>query len=305
MLKLGNGVLSIENQFCGRYRGVIRKVMGKFTGKVTGKVMGKKASKSAVEVSKPAAKVANKEIRKASVPVAPSLATRAVAGNGGNSTAAPSQPVKTVEASFKSNSAKPEVARPVSGKAVPGGQSVVKPAAKKPGAGGAAKQAGSGGQPVGSAGAAGAELAQIKVRAKLDPRVWRATAEVLWADPLPKRSGFAKLDSIPVFASGFAFGDLVMTDHSVDHFIQEVVERSGHSTFRLKFLEPWPDEETLGEFWKRYQAIGCTFTAMKSLMLMAMCSPPGIDSRKVLDMLNKDQANYDFECEATYLHPYR
>jgi len=159
--------------------------------------------------------------------------------------------------------------------------------------------------PVAGAVAMGTELAQIRVRAKLDARLWRATAEVFWADPLPKRDGFAKLDSIPVYATGLAFGDLVMTDHSDDHFIQEVVERSGHSTFRIKFLDAWPEEEVLSDFWARYEALGCTFAAMKSALLMAICSPPGIDSRKVSDMLNKDQANYDFEYEATYMHPYR
>ncbi len=144
--------------------------------------------------------------------------------------------------------------------------------------------------------------APIKVRARLNSKVWRATSEVIKAVSLPKRAGFAKLESIPVFADGYALGDLVMTDNSRDHFILEVIERSGNSTFRVKFLDRWPDRQTYEAFWSRYNALGCTANPMESVMLLAINSPPSVEPRKIADMLTKDQANYDLEFEATYQH---
>lgn len=142
----------------------------------------------------------------------------------------------------------------------------------------------------------------VKVRARLNSKVWRATSEVVKAVSLPKRPGFAKLESIPVFAEGYALGDLVMTDNSRDHFILDVVERSGNSTYRVKFLDRWPDRQTYDAFWARYAAMGCTANPMESVMMLAINSPPGVEPRKIADMLTKDQANYDLEFEITYQH---
>ena len=76
-------------------------------------------------------------------------------------------------------------------------------------------------------------------------------AERIWAEPA--EGGRFRLRSIPFLAEGMSWGDLVEVEAGR---VSRVVERGGHSTYRLTLTGPASDEE-FALLWAPLAALGC------------------------------------------------
>ena len=98
-------------------------------------------------------------------------------------------------------------------------------------------------------------------------------AEWLWAEPVA--ADLFRLDNIPVFARGLAYGDIVRAHNAGTHWeFDELTRDGGHSTFRVilkkgKLLESGPS----AEFWTLLSALGATYEGYQGGPLLAIDVP--------------------------------
>jgi hypothetical protein len=101
-----------------------------------------------------------------------------------------------------------------------------------------------------------------KVYFQIEPGEWHGRpSETLWAEPVAgSKSGTVyRLRNSPFFVRNVSFLDTVRVaprDDEPGLQFAGVVEHSGHSTYRL--LVP-PDSPAFETYWKRLEALGCTY----------------------------------------------
>jgi hypothetical protein len=123
--------------------------------------------------------------------------------------------------------------------------------------------------------------------------------EQLWCFPLGE--GLFRVENIPLFARGLAWGDLVTAEADDDQVLrfQGRAEPSGHSTFRL-FVK---DRQPLPAILERFERLGCrSETAFDKLV--ALDVPPTVAMKELREVLEhgREQGQWEYE-EACLFHP--
>lgn len=119
--------------------------------------------------------------------------------------------------------------------------------------------------------------------------------EWLWAERVNERS--FRLNSIPCFKYGLAYGDVVRAlERDSDVIFDEVETRGEHSTYRIALAEGVTvDREAFTSAWRPLQQLGCRFEGSKSWLGMDV--PPAADIEEVFARLvqGQEQGVWTFE----------
>jgi hypothetical protein len=142
---------------------------------------------------------------------------------------------------------------------------------------------------------------QVQVRGRVDVQSWGFSSERLWANPTARKLEFV-LDSIPAFTDGLALGDTVRIQNDPEMFIESVVRRSGHSTFRLVFEAGLPTGGTLDMFFSPLAALGCRYEGAPSKGVMGLDCPPQAGAERVFQLLSEGETVHGYVFEDAYFH---
>jgi len=118
--------------------------------------------------------------------------------------------------------------------------------------------------------------------------------ESLWARP--NGGNRFRLENIPFYAYGVSYHDVVSTViEEALPFFQGVLERGGHSTYRI-FLPEAISEEKFEEYWNGLGSLGCTYERGTDY-LIAVDVPPEVDIYTAYEALERgvNAGVWDFE----------
>ncbi|MFP5246225.1 MAG: DUF4265 domain-containing protein [Thermoanaerobaculia bacterium] len=144
----------------------------------------------------------------------------------------------------------------------------------------------------------------VKVAINLPPSDWHPHAlETMWAEPLGDDR--YRLQNVPFYAYGLSFDDVVNARQIGGQlFVQDVIERGGHSTYRI-FLSQGvaPDKLRFRESWRQLEEIGVTYEQAND-RLLAVDVPASTDIYRAYELLQRGEEAgvWDFE-EAHCGHP--
>lgn len=144
----------------------------------------------------------------------------------------------------------------------------------------------------------------VKVVVNLPASDWHSHAlETLWAEPLG--GDRYRVQNVPFYAYGLSFDDVVNARQIGGQlFVQDVVERGGHSTYRV-FLSQGVkrDEVRFRESWRPLEEIGATYEQAND-RLLAIDVPGSTDIYRAYELLQGGEGAgvWDFE-EAHCGHP--
>lgn len=115
--------------------------------------------------------------------------------------------------------------------------------------------------------------------------------ESVWA--IPEEEGY-RLDNIPFYARGFAWGDLVAASPDADGLLRctGLVAASGHSTIRLWFSDARDVQMIRNEL----RSMRCD-SELDLPRLVAVDVPPDVPYSQVRDYLDKEESAGVFEYE--------
>ncbi|MBL9002440.1 MAG: DUF4265 domain-containing protein [Phycisphaerae bacterium] len=139
------------------------------------------------------------------------------------------------------------------------------------------------------------------MRARVDVHSWGFSSERLWADPTARKLEVL-IDSIPVFTDGLALGDTVRIRDDPEMFVETVLQRSGHSTFRLVFHGGLPTGVALEMFFSPFAALGCRYEGAPSKGVMGLDCPPRAGAERVFRLLSEGEAVHGYVFEDAYFH---
>lgn len=144
----------------------------------------------------------------------------------------------------------------------------------------------------------------VKVTVNLLASDWHTHAlETMWASPLGEDR--YRLQNVPFFAYGLSFDDVVNArEIGGQLFVQDVVERGGHSTYRVFLSQKVKrDEGRFQESWRPLLEIGVTYEQAND-RLLAIDVPDTTDIYRAYELLQRgeDAGVWDFE-EAHCGHP--
>lgn len=124
--------------------------------------------------------------------------------------------------------------------------------------------------------------------------------ESLWAEALG--DGRYRIRNSPWYIYGIGFEDVVRAHPDASGMLEfdEVVERSGSSTFRI-MLRDGTDEAKFQRFWQPLQDLGCTYEHAKG-RLLAIDAPPGVDLDQVAALLAEGEKAAVWDWETGYWH---
>jgi hypothetical protein len=126
--------------------------------------------------------------------------------------------------------------------------------------------------------------------------------ETVWAADLG--DGKFRLDNLPFFAMGLAFGDIVSVEPSTTGFptVKDVVERSGHSLYRI-YLLSGRTQTDFERAWAPIGRLGCSYERATD-QLVAVDVPPATDIYEAYRLLDAsaDAGIWDLQ-EAFVGHP--
>lgn len=135
----------------------------------------------------------------------------------------------------------------------------------------------------------------VKVVFTLEESDWHSHAtESMWAGAAGGNR--FRLENIPFFVYGVSYRDVVST--VVEEGLQtyeDVLERSGHSTYRIFLPEEMPFEK-FDEYWDALRTLGCAFERGTDY-LIAVDVPPEVDIHKAYKALEIGMSAgvWDFE----------
>lgn len=137
----------------------------------------------------------------------------------------------------------------------------------------------------------GRDRADFMIRAPLDDGGW----EQIWSRKLTEST--FEICCIPFFASDLALGDVVRAAplRESQYAIAEVLERSGHYTFRAWFGDSTRPKEARADLMDFVTGSGCAFE-VSSDNLLAIDAPPGKE-QVVADELARREAAGDLVYE--------
>jgi len=130
-------------------------------------------------------------------------------------------------------------------------------------------------------------------------------AETIWAEVLGENK--YRLLNIPLYIYGASFGDIVVAyekdEETAFPIVEEVVERSGHSTYRIFVFEGAVDNPEFDKYWEPIEAEGCSFEGQKGNKMLGVDVPPEANINLVFRFLqNGENAEiWGFE-EGNHVH---
>jgi len=127
--------------------------------------------------------------------------------------------------------------------------------------------------------------------------------ETLWAEQTPDCD--YRLRNVPFLAYGYSEQDTVSVTETEGRFIvNEVVERGGHSTYRV-FLPAPVSEDEFESMWQPLAALGCTYERANG-RLIGIDVPPASDVYEVYSLLERGETSKLWEFEEGHCgHPLR
>ncbi|KXX67038.1 DUF4265 domain-containing protein [Flammeovirga sp. SJP92] len=118
------------------------------------------------------------------------------------------------------------------------------------------------------------------------PNHWAIGGESLWAKPLGK--DLYQIDNVPFYAYGLNLYDTVRAVKHEENGvfeIKELVQTSGHQTFRIYFEEHFPNEKRL-ELLESMKTLGVSFEGLNATYFSLDVSPNG-EYDEVYDYLDE------------------
>lgn len=149
----------------------------------------------------------------------------------------------------------------------------------------------------------------VKVRFELDSSDWHGHgSETLCAAPIAGGPRTFRLLNSPFFTTGVSHQDLVAaapTDDGLIFAFEEVVERSGHSTYMLIVETEAP---RFPAHWDTLERMGCSYESMHMKfsmgrrLLLSVDVPPSADLFAVHDVLKRGEADTTWLFQEGYAH---
>ncbi len=115
--------------------------------------------------------------------------------------------------------------------------------------------------------------------------------ETMWAEVVGP--GRYRLRNLPYLAVGLAFDDIVTVkpaETGAWPMLDDVVERSGHSTYRLALPDGQSFEGGFAEAWKPLRQLGCAFERFSD-RLAGVDIPPETDVVQAYQLLEQGMAD--------------
>lgn len=129
----------------------------------------------------------------------------------------------------------------------------------------------------------------------LDPGIADlAESEQIWARQIEEN--VFEVCCVPFFAYGIALGDLVSTiaDKGEEYVINEIVERKGHTTYRIWFL----DVQRWDSIVEEIKGLGCSVEVRWEKSKLIAVDAPTIEKKSSLEFyMSKLQADGTATCE--------
>jgi hypothetical protein len=143
----------------------------------------------------------------------------------------------------------------------------------------------------------------VKVTFNLPDKDGTFATESLWAEPIG--DGLYRLRNVPFYVRGFSEQDTVKAEeHEGRLLVRSIVERGGHSTYRI-FLPEQTTEEQFVKDWISLGELGCTYERA-TRRLIGIDVPPDADVYAVYDVLEKGEKNGLWEFQEGHCgHPLR
>ncbi len=141
----------------------------------------------------------------------------------------------------------------------------------------------------------------VKVRFELEPdNIQDASTETLWAEPLG--NDLFRLQNSPFAAYGVSYLDVVRAVGVDIPDVIEIVENSGHSTYRVLLKAGVIDTDKFAYYWQKLEDIGCTYEGADS-KLLSIDVPASTNIFKAYALLESGESAgvWDFE-EAKCAH---
>ncbi len=115
--------------------------------------------------------------------------------------------------------------------------------------------------------------------------------ENVWVEPLDSReqANLFRVSNIPLFVYGVCLHDIVTGKRDKDQNLvfAEVIERGGHSTFRI-IIEDECRGQPFVDFFQPLAEMGCTYAGLHEGFL-AIDVPPHVSIREVIDHLEEGE----------------
>ena len=112
-------------------------------------------------------------------------------------------------------------------------------------------------------------------------------AETIWTEVLGNNK--YRLLNIPLYVYGASFGDVVEAYENDEEtsfpIVEEVVERSGHSTYRIFVYEGAVDNPSFNKYWEPIEALGCSFEGQTGNKMLGVDVPPEANIGTVFELL--------------------
>jgi hypothetical protein len=122
------------------------------------------------------------------------------------------------------------------------------------------------------------------------PTTRRSILEFLWARPVSAHAYV--LDNIPFYVRGVSYMDTVQALPAVSDgtlAFSKVLERSGHSTYRIIFCDIGPDAgKDNKDFLRLLEERGCDFERAGE-QLYAIDLPPGVNVHEIYALLERKE----------------
>lgn len=137
----------------------------------------------------------------------------------------------------------------------------------------------------------------VKVAINLPASDWHSHAlETMWAEPVS--ADRYRLQNVPFYAYGLSFDDVVIARQIGGQlYVQDVVERGGHSTYRVFLAQDVNrDESRFQQTWAPLQEIGVTYEQANA-RLLAIDVPDTTDIVQAYKLLQRGEEAgvWDFE----------
>ncbi len=130
-------------------------------------------------------------------------------------------------------------------------------------------------------------------------------AETIWAEVLG--SNAYRLLNIPLYVYGASFGDVVVAyepdEETSFPIVEEVTERSGHSTYRVFVFGGAEENQAFDKYWAPIEAEGCSFEGQSGNKMLGVDVPPEANINRVFRLLQEgeDAEVWGFE-EGNFVH---
>lgn len=122
--------------------------------------------------------------------------------------------------------------------------------------------------------------------------------ESMWAEQ--RENNLYVIKNIPFYAHGVSFNDIVDTKYVEGELLIKSVHRhSGHSTYRIFFLEEIATKNAFKEYWGKLERLGCSYEGATK-HLFAVDVPPKTDIYEVYSILEEGEENKVWDFEEAY-----